>query len=352
MSFERAGYNDPLTRMTDLQTSTIMEMLSGLQVLSHPWKKGEWKEKAASVLGTPFMESLKNFYERYQIGTALIEIAIEFPDHHDVPGFISHVRTMPQQELAFYLLGRVYPLEVVPEVVSRETIEKVITAHRPDMSMEYIETPIDWADAIEVMRTEATDLWTTYWDTFYKDYAASLKDFWEEANRELEDILFRSGGSELYRKFSSQGKLPPQIPEGMPYRVIRYIPVYHLPGSHVKYFGYGNITILYDCKRNTKYERSIEQAGQAAFQIARALGDEKRLRILKIISDHEFGMNGKSIAAKMDLSASVVSRHLSQLKKAGLINEKSEDNRNITYRLNWKRIDEFSELLMLYLGSD
>ena len=114
MPFERAGANDPLTRMTELQTSEIIEMLSGLQVLSHPWRKNEWKERAASILGDAFMESLKRFSARFQLGTAFIETAIDYPDLHDVSGFIEHFRTMDQKELAFYLLGRVYPLEVLP----------------------------------------------------------------------------------------------------------------------------------------------------------------------------------------------------------------------------------------------
>ena len=202
------------------------------------------------------------------------------------------------------------------------------------------------------MRQEAVGLWTDYWNKFFREDVQSCREHWTAGNRELEDLLLRSGGTELYRKFNHHNMLPPEIPEGTPYRVIRYIPIYHPASSHLKYFGYGNITILYDCKRNTQYEQSKENAGQTALQIARALGDEKRLRILKIISELEFGLNGKSIAGKMNLSASVVSRHLSQLKKAGLITEKSEDNRNITYRLNWKRLDEFSKSLMFYLGSD
>lgn len=69
--------------------------------------------------------------------------------------------------------------------------------------------------------------------------------------------------------------------------------MYHPFSSDVKYFGYGNITILYDCKRNTAYEQSKEEAGKDALRIARALGDNKRLQILKLISEQEFGLRGQ-----------------------------------------------------------
>lgn len=352
MPYERSGSNDPLTRMTILQTSAILEMLSGLQILSHRWRSSEWKDEAAAVMGPVFMEDLKTFAERYQLGIAFIELALDYPDLHDVPGFISRVRTMEHRDLAFYLLGRVCPREVIPDTITRQAIEAVVHEHSPDPSIGYVTTPLDWADDLEAMRSEITRLWSDYWDTFFQRDMQTYREYWNSGNRELEDLLLRAGGTALYNKFCSSGTLPPEIPEGTPYTEIRYIPIYRPVSAHLKYFGYGNITILYDCKRNTKYEQSKETAGHEALQISRALGDEKRLRILKIISEQEFGLNGKSIAKEMELSPSVISRHLAQLRKAGLITEKSEDHRNITYRLNWKQVDNLSRSLMFYLGND
>jgi len=352
MPFEYSPSHDPLTRITELQTSTIIEMLSGLHVLSHRWRRSDWKDKATAALGDDFMESLKKFAEQYQLGTAFIELTVDYPDHHDVPGFIERVRSMSARDLAFYLLGRVYPRELLPDEVSRGNIEKVIKEYPSEICNNCLYGSPDWADDIEKIQTEATRLWSEYWDTFFREDVANCTEYWESANRELEEYLIRFGGSALYNKFYSGKELPPQVPEDVPYTVLRYIPVYHPFSSDVKYFGYGNITILYDCKRNTAYEQSKEEAEKDALRIARALGDNKRLQILKLISEQEFGLNGKAIALKMNLSASVVSRHLSQLRKADLITEKSEDNRNITYKLNWKRIDGLSRRLMFFLGNE
>ncbi|NDJ76684.1 MAG: helix-turn-helix transcriptional regulator, partial [Chloroflexi bacterium] len=60
-------------------------------------------------------------------------------------------------------------------------------------------------------------------------------------------------------------------------------------------------------------------------------------------------MHGKKIAAKLELSASAVSRHLGQLKDAGLITEETHDNRTITYRLQWGLVAALPDLLGDYL---
>ncbi|MBN2051614.1 MAG: winged helix-turn-helix transcriptional regulator [Spirochaetales bacterium] len=352
MPFERAEPNDPLTRMTELKTSPVMEMISGLQVLSHPWRRGPWKARAASALGESFMETLKIFSETYQLGPAFIELAIDCPDPQDVMGFIHWVETLDQRQLAFYLLGRVYPLETLPERINRESITKLMADTSLDLCFDCITTPLEWANNLEKMRKRAVALWTEYWERFFREDMETCRNLWDAGNRELEELLIRSGGTRVYKKFSESGELPPPIPADQPYTSVHYIPVCHTLTTHLKYFGYGNITVLYDCTRSTEEDRSREEAGKTALRIARAIGDERRLRILTLIARMEYGLNGKSIAEKMKLSPSVISRHLSQLKDAGLITEKSEDNRNITYRLNWQTIDELSPLLMYYLGNE
>jgi DNA-binding transcriptional ArsR family regulator len=79
------------------------------------------------------------------------------------------------------------------------------------------------------------------------------------------------------------------------------------------------------------------------------LGDGSRLDILRLIARHESRMNGKRIAEKLNLSASAVSRHLAQLKEAGLILEETQDNRTITYRLQRETITTLADRVLDYL---
>jgi DNA-binding transcriptional ArsR family regulator len=83
--------------------------------------------------------------------------------------------------------------------------------------------------------------------------------------------------------------------------------------------------------------------------VFKALSDEKRLKILKLIAFNEQLANGKIIAERLTLSSSVVSRHLAQLRGCGLINEHSPDNRNITYSLDMEKISAISKDLQTFI---
>ncbi len=109
------------------------------------------------------------------------------------------------------------------------------------------------------------------------------------------------------------------------------------------------VTVVYDSTRSEREALEIEQSKEIALSMLRALADENRLKILKIISDEEHAYNGRKIAKKMKLSPSVVSRHLGQLKEAGLVKEYSPDNRNILYSLRREKISGLTELLFRYL---
>jgi ArsR family transcriptional regulator len=80
-------------------------------------------------------------------------------------------------------------------------------------------------------------------------------------------------------------------------------------------------------------------------QIFKALGDETRLRIMGLLID------GKElcvcdIMAALDLPQSTVSRHLSNLRNAGLVNDRRQGIW-MNYKINQKDIEHASALLDL-----
>jgi len=79
--------------------------------------------------------------------------------------------------------------------------------------------------------------------------------------------------------------------------------------------------------------------------IFEALADGSRLDILHLIMPHGDQMHGKRIANKLNLSASAVSRHLAQLKEAGLIVEETQDNRTFTYKIQENAISTLPDTL-------
>ncbi|HID05597.1 MAG TPA: ArsR family transcriptional regulator, partial [Armatimonadetes bacterium] len=118
------------------------------------------------------------------------------------------------------------------------------------------------------------------------------------------------------------------------------------PAPIYVFYGYGNITILFDSERTEARVAEIERKKEHALAVLKALGDRTRLEILRLIAQHEDQINGKRLAAKLKLSPSAVSRHLAQLKEAGLLVESSPDNRAITYRLQREALTGLPDVLL------
>jgi DNA-binding transcriptional ArsR family regulator len=130
-----------------------------------------------------------------------------------------------------------------------------------------------------------------------------------------------------------------------------FVPLYLISKRAYMFYGYGNVTIMYDGELTEARMAEMEAVKEASLATVRALADESRLKILQIIAQGEGRYNGKTIAAKLGLSASAVSRHLSQLKEGDLITEESTDNRNITYHLKRDTLAKLSSQLLEYIYS-
>jgi DNA-binding transcriptional ArsR family regulator len=117
------------------------------------------------------------------------------------------------------------------------------------------------------------------------------------------------------------------------------------------FYGYGNVTILFDSERTEARLAQIEQATEEMLCTLKALSDGTRLKVLRLVALHEGDINGKAIAEKLNLSASAVSRHLAQLRESGLISEETTDNRLVAYRLQKETVTALPEKLLDYLYS-
>src|SRR5262249_7621201 len=100
---------DPLTSLVRFRTSTVYEMLTSLSSVLVGQRHTELLSKLRGTLGDSFVEELRDLCDSFGHGIALFEFAVDYPDHHDVPGFIQYVRKMNAETFLFYLIGRVIP---------------------------------------------------------------------------------------------------------------------------------------------------------------------------------------------------------------------------------------------------
>jgi DNA-binding transcriptional ArsR family regulator len=343
MPLHQTAEHDPITSMIEIKTSAVFEMLVSLQGIIDSWKMQKLSEEARSALGEQFMETTAGIYRKFFACCFFTELAVDFPDRDDVEGFVDYVAALSAREFAFYVLGRWFPLEDIPESPNATSIGRLIETHEERDTIAQLYPDLAWADSIIEIQQSLCQQWGIYWKDFYADYAAAHGMRWAKSIDEKQDLLERSGGAALLRQITGHDELPPPVPPHIPITRVELIPLCCTPRRTYVFYGYGSAQILYDCSRTVEHDREVDDHKRRSLPVLKALADENRLKILKTISQNERIINGKKIAEKVKLSPSVVSRHLSQLKDAGLIEEHSADNRNITYSFQISRLKSLGE---------
>ena len=77
--------------------------------------------------------------------------------------------------------------------------------------------------------------------------------------------------------------------------------------------------------------------------VAKAIADPSRVRILKLLEDGELCVC--QITTVLDMAASTASKHLSDLKKAGLVQQR-RDGKWIYYRLAERQMNDYAPALL------
>lgn len=344
--------NDTLSTMIRFQTSAVYELIISLQTLMYPRRRTAWANQIRAELPSDFMEELAVVYEPFYNGVELIELPVDYPNHHDVPGFLEYVRNMDAVRFVFYILGRRLPISQIEEIgFNTPALLEAIQVHFEHYCSEKRMPP--WANIlqdVEGFQQRLVNLWERYWHDVFEHIVGDLQPYWETGLNENERILTHQGSDTLFDHLLGRKlKMPKPLPPNQPITEIVFVPLYLIPHRAFFFYGYGNITILFDCEHTPARAQQVEEGKEFALSVVRALGDATRIRILRLIAHHEGQINGKQIAEKMQLSASAVSRHLSQLRDSGVITEEPLDHRNITYRLQREAITAIPDKLLDYL---
>lgn len=351
MPLVRTAEPDPLSPLIRFRTSLVFEMLLSLQSAAHEWRKREWAIEVRTALGDDFLEDLQSLYREFHLGCDFTEIAIDYSEYHDVPGFVNHVGGLSDRAFVFYILGRLYRLEEIPEKITQASLSEMINARTIEDEEREVGISVGWADDVGGLKTRLTRLWQRYWDGFFKNKSDSFEEKWIAGIKVKENVLFSQGGANLISSLTNgkYNSLPDPLPPEMPVTVVECIPSLTIYRPHLMFYGYGNVTILFDCGRIREGGVNPDAQVQDLIKTARALSDENRLKIIKFLADDRLSCNGKQIAAKLGISPSVVSRHLGQLRDAGIIEEVSGNNRTLSYSVKREKLARISEDFLDYV---
>ena len=330
--------------------SEVWEFLISFEAACHSWLFQSWTLKVDKALGKDFLNLYKGLNPI--ILRCSIEMAVDAPDRNDVSGFLDFVEDLSPEDYCFYAMGRVVP---------REEIRLPLTSRIIDTHREWVETTGGKGKiaSLEELYSRLNDpaeqkekllgLWRDYYNNFYRHESLDFSFEYETKFREWEDVLNSKGGEALYQYIHQSNWMPPPYPPGQEYSSIDIIPLHFLPERQRTYYGYGNIVVLGSSQATPESKENLGLLRDDLVTQLKALGDPSRLDILRLVLENEFDMNGKRIAESLNISPSVVSRHLKQLKSAGIIEEKTTDNRNFTYRVNRDSVLKINRRLQYFL---
>ena len=351
MPLEVIDSTDPLTSLIRLDTSAVFEMLISLHTLLTADQKPEWSAETRAALSPELWGEVEAVCGPYRNGFFFLELAIDCPDHQDVPGFIRYVRAMTPERFLFYVIGRMIPPEAIAATGGdAHALSALLEATPFEQSCMCREVPMEAILAdVPAFQRRLTHLWQRYWDEFFHTQPPLLRPHWEHGLDDKRAVLERRGGTALYEYVTGRSEQLPTLPPDHLVSEVVFIPIYLSATPVLVFYGYGNVTILFDSERTGPRTVQIEQSKTRALGVLKALGDGSRLDILRLIARHEGTINGKRIAEKLNLSASAVSRHLAQLKEAGLVVEETQDNRTITYQLQREIVTTLPDRVLDYL---
>ncbi|MFQ6000322.1 MAG: ArsR/SmtB family transcription factor [Anaerolineae bacterium] len=339
--------------MISFRTSVIYEMMLSLHHLEHPRpdERG-WAEETRAKLDQQLLEDLEFFYaERFGRGILLMELAIDYSDHHDVDGFLDYLAGMEREGFLFYILGRLIPREETGGLLAdEEKLAEAISRHYPyEPARKWMHPGMVEAIAEpEGFKRRLVRLWRGYWQRSFRHEYGNYEEAWEKSIRAESVNLVQQEPLEFLKRLSGGKELPPHpIPVGSEWKEIVLVPSCFVSTRALMFFGYGSITVLYDCQMTEERREELKRTAEEIASVAKALDDTTRLEILRLLAQEE-SIYGQKIASCCGISQPSVSRHLRILRDAGLIEERRMDNR-IGYNICWEVVEEFSRRLSDYL---
>ncbi|MBX3082278.1 MAG: winged helix-turn-helix transcriptional regulator [Anaerolineae bacterium] len=354
MPFEVIDTLDSLANLIEFRSSAVYELIISIRTLLKPARWHEsFVERVKAALSPALMEELVDLYQNFSDGGLYFEFPVDYPDHDDVPGFFRYMHSLSDADFMFYLLGRTISREELSGLLYQPKSADLLRAGIIAVGEHY-----EWyghnlepiVKDIGAFKQRLIAAWEAYWDAFLQHELPNFQAQWIVGMQEKQSIFAREGGRGLLEKVTGKVQLPPEVPPGVPYTSITFIPVCLLPSRVYQFFGYGNLTILFDPQFTEERRAEVQNAKKDAISILKAMDDETRLQILRLIAQHGSRMHGKNIAEKLGISASAVSRHLALLKDGGLIAEDPRKNL-ITYRFQKEVLTSLVDKLLDYLYS-
>jgi ArsR family transcriptional regulator len=344
---------DDFRSMIVFRTSSIYEMMLSLGALHSPNPRHlRWAQQLRTQLPGELLRDVDFLYSGFENGMLLLELAVDYPDHHDVSGFLGYVEAMTVPQFLFYVLGRLAPPEEMARLeATTESLLSLIPEAFPEGSSKTerrfrTEGLLELVAEPEAYKARMLRLWNRYWESYFAEQVDRYGQLWDESIKEKSRALAEQDAEEFVKRLSNHSRLPDQIPMGYTTREVALVPSYFARHT-LMFYGYGSVTLIYDCQLTEQRRGQLEILEDEVLATARAVGDKTRLKLLRLIVNNP-NLYGRELAKHCQVSQPSVSRHLRILREADLLAERPVGN-HITYEVHRERIEGLAPQLISYL---
>lgn len=257
------------------------------------------------------------------------------------------------QEMAAHALERVHA-DLELRWKPPPDAEAWVRALRPALTTTGLEDAMALIADPAALKRRTLDLYRGVWESVYKDARAGEVASLREAARRGEVFADR-GFAETYAALT--GQRVPDVLERPPPSITRvaFCPSAHL-GAFVSYIAYEPDLIVYfaapqliaRCQERDAVPGLASEGGEVVrssadlLEATRALADPTRLRMLDLLSEGE--LYAQEIVGRLGVAQSAVSRHLSQLERAGIVTVQARRGAKY-YAVNATRLDDIASTL-------
>lgn len=272
-------------------------------------KISEWRNHYHFLFET--YEAVKELYLNNMFDV-LLDV---FNDSFTVQGFYKYLKSMPEDVRLFRMADWSY------YKISQEEISQALNDD----------------SALDALYLKVQDRCPSYLgiSSFIRQNDRFIKEFFELANdmntpslkgaidnKTTEIDSFREKITEALKKAdpltTSQDIMGKTFYNRGPYELYYFVPSLLIPAKAFRLF-YDNGT-LHNKQILVRSIREEEKSVKATVSALKALSDETRYQILKLLS-HNGPMKGQDIVKELQLAPSTISHHMSELKESGLITE-------------------------------
>jgi DNA-binding transcriptional ArsR family regulator len=339
----------------DLEINLAYEFLMTLCVYSdvegrHTYAVGkEWFDAVQAKATPELAENVEQFsFHSHEIWEHMLGLVYDCPPPRDVPAFIAFIEAMEPLELRLHLLGyyvrehrRMTPPEVIYQAASgdEEAQKRLIKTSFPDDAS--WQRTLRWLLSLDTlaMKNRLVEIFRCWYDEVFREQEARILPVLErdaEAKRALKPGLSAE-------QFIAAATGMEYVPDPGVRRVV-LIPSYVLRpwNSSVPYRD--TMIFIYGVAEESVAGDSSAPPARLLL-LAKALADERRLRLLKKLSQGCYTL--QELADEFDVAKTTLHHHLVTLRSVGLVRVRMSDNR---YCLRREMLDNLDELLNRYLS--